>query len=72
MIYVEGKASPTATFTKGQKIDFANNSNKLIGDATFTKKGTDIFGTSSGPKAGTEILEIRPGNIQDLINALNK
>lgn len=50
----------------------STNSNKLIRDATFTKKGTDIFGTSSGPKARTEILEIRPGNIQDLINALNE
>lgn len=71
LIYVEGKASPTATYTKGQKIDFANNNNKLIGNAKFTKKGTNIFGTKTGPKAGTTIHRIQPDNIQDLIKLLN-
>ena len=62
----------TPFFGQSFMLHRSTNSNKLIRDATFTKKGTDIFGTSSGPKARTEILEIRPGNIQDLINALNE
>ncbi|WP_242823108.1 polymorphic toxin-type HINT domain-containing protein [Ruminococcus flavefaciens] len=72
MIYIEGKASSTAPHTHNQKIDFANNGNKLIGDAKFTKKGLGIFGSSTGPSKGTTIYTIRPDNIQDLINLLNK
>ena len=44
-IYVEGKSSATAPHTTNQKLDFADNNGKLIGDAHFTKKGTTIFGT---------------------------
>ena len=43
LVYAEGKASSTATFTKGQKINFANNSNKLIEDAAFTKSNRNIW-----------------------------
>ena len=65
LVIIEGKASETATFTKGQKIDFAQNNNKMIGNGSFTQRGKTTFGDISIGQ-GTDVNVVRPSNFSDL------
>ena len=61
---VEVKASNTATYTTGQKIDFHNNNDRLIGDAFFKQKGQGIFGNITIPSQ-TPIIQIKPSILRN-------
>lgn len=65
LVIIEGKASETATFTENQKMDFANNRNKMTGRGSFTQKGKTSFGDVSIRK-GTTVNVVRPSNFSDL------